>query len=145
MAFGKTELLDYMRSHELVVVAWPPLDLRAKSTGKKETTTKPGLRSVSLPATSAEMSRVTCRSMSGCALVESLFRYRYRTAPSGGRHSYYPTKHSAQMRLVAQPARERKLGERLPRCPHHRACKLDAPQGDVVKGSNTDADLERSK
>jgi hypothetical protein len=30
------------------------------------------------------------------------------------------------MRLVAQSARDRNLGERLAGCPHHRACKLDA-------------------
>jgi hypothetical protein len=33
-----------------------------------ETTTKQGLRPVSLPATSFEMSRATCHSVSGCAL-----------------------------------------------------------------------------
>jgi len=29
------------------------------------------------------------------------------------------------MRLVAQPTGDRNLGERLPRCPHQRACTLD--------------------
>jgi hypothetical protein len=49
------------------------------------------------------------------------------------------------MRLVGKSARERKLAERLLRRPHHLACKLYTPQGDVVKGSNADADLEPSK
>jgi len=48
------------------------------------------------------------------------------------------------MRLVAQSAGDRNLGERLPPRTHHGACEFDAPAGDVVKGRNTDADLECS-
>jgi hypothetical protein len=49
------------------------------------------------------------------------------------------------MRVIEQPACHSNLGERLVGRSHHRACTLDAPPGDVVKRSDTDADLERSK
>jgi hypothetical protein len=57
----------------------------------------------------------------------------------------HAAKHSAEVCLVAHSAPDRNLGERLPRCTHHRACKLDASPGDVVAGSYTDADLECPK
>jgi hypothetical protein len=70
---------------------------------------------------------------------------RYRAAPGRWTHTDHAAKYFAQMRLVAQSARDRNLGERFSRRTHHRAREFDASTGDVVKGRNADADFECSK
>ena len=65
--------------------------------------------------------------------------------PVRGAHADHAAEHLAEIRLVTKPARERNLGERLPRCSYQRAGKLEAPPADIAKGSHSDADLERSK
>ena len=60
-------------------------------------------------------------------------------------HADHAAEHFAEIRLVTDPARERYLGERLPRCSDHRAGKLEAPPADIAKGGHSDADLECSK
>jgi hypothetical protein len=83
--------------------------------------------------------------LNGASLRGSRVSGWHRSAPGRWAHTDHAAKYSTEMRLVAQPARDRKLGERLPRCLHHLACKLDAQPGYVVKGSNTDTNLKRSK
>src|SRR5271155_3508511 len=69
----------------------------------------------------------------------------HRATPGRWGHTKFAAKQSGEMRLVAKSARERELGERRSRRNQHLAYTLDAPRGDIVTGTNTDADFERSK